>query len=62
MGGSALGIDQVRVFSEWLLNVGEGKIFEPNHGVTEIEIPENLIIRYVRIYVLEPIILGNHVS
>jgi ATP-dependent DNA helicase PIF1 len=31
-------------FSKWILNVGEGNIAEPNDGLADIEIPEDLLI------------------
>ncbi|EOA12441.1 hypothetical protein CARUB_v10028419mg, partial [Capsella rubella] len=31
-------------FSKWLLDIGDGKINEPNDGEVEIEIPEDLLI------------------
>ncbi|GAU37751.1 hypothetical protein TSUD_102670 [Trifolium subterraneum] len=32
-------------FSKWLLQVGEGKIGEPNDGVVDIQIPDNFLIK-----------------
>jgi ATP-dependent DNA helicase PIF1 len=32
-------------FSKWLLRVGEGKVNNPNDGVVDIEIPEELLIK-----------------
>ncbi|EOA12259.1 hypothetical protein CARUB_v10008029mg [Capsella rubella] len=32
-------------FSKWLLDIGDGKINEPNDGEVEIEIPEDLLIK-----------------
>ncbi|XP_058771592.1 uncharacterized protein LOC131644971 [Vicia villosa] len=31
-------------FSKWILNVGDGKISEPNDGLVDIEIPQDLLI------------------
>jgi ATP-dependent DNA helicase PIF1 len=31
-------------FSNWLLNVGEGKINEPNDGIVDIKIPSDFLI------------------
>ncbi|XP_058751120.1 uncharacterized protein LOC131624167 [Vicia villosa] len=31
-------------FSKWILNVGDGKILEPNDGLVDIEIPQELLI------------------
>jgi ATP-dependent DNA helicase PIF1 len=31
-------------FSKWILKVGEGKIAEPNDGIVDIEIPQELLI------------------
>ncbi|XP_028753423.1 uncharacterized protein LOC114713014, partial [Neltuma alba] len=36
---------KVQQFSEWLLQVGEGKIGLPNEGVTDIEIPSEILIQ-----------------
>ncbi|KAL9293978.1 putative DNA helicase Pif1 [Arabidopsis thaliana] len=37
----ALGLME---FSKWLLDIGDGKINEPNNGEVEIDIPEDLCI------------------
>jgi len=34
----------LEVFSKWILNVGDGKVFEPNDGYADINIPSNLLI------------------
>ncbi|KAF7807337.1 ATP-dependent DNA helicase PIF1 [Senna tora] len=36
--------DEVKEFTDWLLNVGEGELNEPNDGEVEIEIPNELLI------------------
>jgi ATP-dependent DNA helicase PIF1 len=36
--------DELAKFSEWILNVGEGKLSEPNDGYADIEIPSELLI------------------
>ncbi|XP_010480643.1 PREDICTED: uncharacterized protein LOC104759407 [Camelina sativa] len=36
--------DALSTFSKWLLDIGDGKINEPNNGEVEIEIPEDLLI------------------
>jgi len=36
--------EEISQFSEWLLNVGEGKISEPNDGYAEINIPSEMLI------------------
>ncbi|EOA33245.1 hypothetical protein CARUB_v10021791mg [Capsella rubella] len=36
--------DALAEFSKWLLDIGDGKINEPNDGEVEIEIPEDLLI------------------
>ncbi|KAF7826892.1 ATP-dependent DNA helicase PIF1-like [Senna tora] len=38
--------DVVKEFADWLLNVGEEKVNEPNDGEVEIEIPNKLLITY----------------
>ncbi|XP_010484870.1 PREDICTED: uncharacterized protein LOC104763162 [Camelina sativa] len=35
---------EIEEFSKWILAVGEGKINEPNDGVCEIDIPQELLI------------------
>ncbi|EOA12227.1 hypothetical protein CARUB_v10012744mg, partial [Capsella rubella] len=35
--------DALAEFSKWLLDIGDGKINEPNDGEVEIEIPEDLL-------------------
>jgi ATP-dependent DNA helicase PIF1 len=37
-------VDAVDKLSKWILNVGEGNIAEPNDGLADIEIPEDLLI------------------
>lgn len=34
----------MRLFSKWILNVGDGKIFEPNVGLVDIEVPKEILI------------------
>ncbi|XP_045797949.1 uncharacterized protein LOC123892172 [Trifolium pratense] len=36
--------DEIESFSNWLLAVGEGRISEPNDGIAQIEIPDDLLI------------------
>ncbi|KAI5426982.1 hypothetical protein KIW84_032420 [Lathyrus oleraceus] len=36
--------DELTKFSKWILQVGDGKIFEPNDGLVDIEIPKELLI------------------
>lgn len=36
--------DELKKFSEWILNIGEGKISEPNDGFAEIDIPNEFLI------------------
>lgn len=31
-------------FSQWILDIGDGKIFKPNDGYAEIEIPPEFLI------------------
>jgi len=37
--------EELKSFAEWILNIGDGKLNEPNDGEAEIEIPEELLIR-----------------
>jgi len=36
---------ELKKFSDWILNVGEGKIAEPNDGFAEIDIPDEFLIK-----------------
>ncbi|XP_058732927.1 uncharacterized protein LOC131604509 [Vicia villosa] len=36
--------NEMQQFSEWLLRIGEGKVSEPNDGVTDFEVPPDLLI------------------
>lgn len=35
---------EIEHFSKWLLNIGEGKLLEPNDGYVEIDIPSDILI------------------
>jgi len=35
---------QIQEFSEWIVKLGDGKLFEPNDGIAEIQIPPELLI------------------
>jgi ATP-dependent DNA helicase PIF1 len=37
--------DELKTFSEWILKVGEGKISEPNDGIADFEIPDDMLIK-----------------
>lgn len=37
--------EEINTFSKWILDLGNGKINEPNTGETMIEIPKNLLIK-----------------
>jgi len=36
---------QIQEFSEWIVKLGDGKLFEPNDGIAEIQIPPELLIK-----------------
>ena len=36
---------EVEAFSKWLLQVGEGKLWEPNNGFAEIDLPPEILIK-----------------
>ncbi|XP_050909759.1 uncharacterized protein LOC127123598 [Lathyrus oleraceus] len=36
--------DDIQIFSEWILKIGDGTVFEPNDGYVEITIPQEFII------------------
>jgi ATP-dependent DNA helicase PIF1 len=44
VGNSQVEKDELSEFSKWILDVGEGKIGEPNDGVVDIKIPQELLI------------------
>ncbi|EOA18382.1 hypothetical protein CARUB_v10006913mg [Capsella rubella] len=35
---------EIEEFSKWILSIGEGKVNEPNDGIAEIDIPEDILI------------------
>ncbi|EOA29693.1 hypothetical protein CARUB_v10016214mg [Capsella rubella] len=35
---------EIEDFSKWILSIGEGKVNEPNDGIAEIDIPEDILI------------------
>jgi ATP-dependent DNA helicase PIF1 len=43
-GTNSIENEEIAQFSNWLLNVGEGKISEPNDGYAEIQIPTEMLI------------------
>jgi hypothetical protein len=43
-GSAVTDYDEIDNFSKWILNVGEGRLSEPNDGLADIEIPEDLLI------------------
>ncbi|XP_076911901.1 uncharacterized protein LOC143570021 [Bidens hawaiensis] len=45
IGCDSSNIEQTRLFAKWLLDLGEGKVGGPNDGETEIEIPDDLLIK-----------------
>jgi hypothetical protein len=44
-GSSPAEQHEMTEFSRWLLQVGEGKIVEPNDGVVDIQIPDDFLIK-----------------
>ncbi|XP_057249974.1 uncharacterized protein LOC125496547 [Beta vulgaris subsp. vulgaris] len=43
-GSSNSNVDEIREFSEWILNVGDGKVGDPNDGEADIEIPHEMLV------------------
>ncbi|XP_058741078.1 uncharacterized protein LOC131613424 [Vicia villosa] len=43
-GSDITSSKELAEFSKWILNVGDGKISEPNDGLVDIEIPQDLLI------------------
>ncbi|KAK1416261.1 hypothetical protein QVD17_32050 [Tagetes erecta] len=44
INSDASNIEETKKFSKWLLDLGEGKVGDPNDGETIIDIPEDLLI------------------
>ena len=38
-------LDELKQFSEWFLDIGDGKLAEPNDGYGEITIPDEFLIK-----------------
>ncbi|XP_076903520.1 uncharacterized protein LOC143558590 [Bidens hawaiensis] len=45
VGSKDLNIEETRLFAEWLLKIGEGKLGGPNHGEVHIDIPHDILIK-----------------
>lgn len=43
-GTSTSSIEEVKKFSEWILQIGDAKASEPNDGYAEIAIPKEFLI------------------
>lgn len=37
-------VDNIRNFSEWILKIGDGTMYEPTDGYVEITIPQKFLI------------------
>jgi len=44
-GSSCSYVNELKEFSDWILNVGDGNIGENNDGEVEIEIPDDMLIK-----------------
>ncbi|XP_052622627.1 uncharacterized protein LOC111883205 [Lactuca sativa] len=44
VGRDQYGIEKIRDFANWLLDIGEGKLGGPNNGETIIDIPDDILI------------------
>ena len=38
-------LEKLEEFANWILNMGEGKLGEPDDGEVEIDIPDDLLIK-----------------
>ena len=38
-------LEELRTFSEWILNIGDGKMGEVNDGIVDFHIPDDILIR-----------------
>ncbi|XP_076953685.1 uncharacterized protein LOC143627849 [Bidens hawaiensis] len=45
VGSKGPNIEETRLFVEWLLKIGEGKLGGPNHGEVQIDIPHDILIK-----------------
>ncbi|XP_074277584.1 uncharacterized protein LOC141601219 [Silene latifolia] len=45
VGSAESDVDEIRQFSEWILEVGDGLAGGPNDGVANIELPEDILIQ-----------------
>ncbi|XP_074293320.1 uncharacterized protein LOC141620311 [Silene latifolia] len=45
VGSAESDVDEIRQFSEWILEVGDGLVGGPNDGVANIELPEDILIQ-----------------
>ncbi|XP_076951359.1 uncharacterized protein LOC143624673 [Bidens hawaiensis] len=45
VGSKDPNIEETRLFAEWLLKIGEGKLGGPNHGEVQIDIPYDILIK-----------------
>ncbi|XP_057252064.1 uncharacterized protein LOC125494157 [Beta vulgaris subsp. vulgaris] len=43
-GSSNSNVDEIREFSDWILNVGDGKVGDLNDGEADIEIPHEMLV------------------
>ncbi|XP_076916757.1 uncharacterized protein LOC143576585 [Bidens hawaiensis] len=45
LGSKDPNIEEIRLFAEWLLKIGERKLGGPNHGEVQIDIPHDILIK-----------------
>ncbi|XP_074301454.1 uncharacterized protein LOC141632841 [Silene latifolia] len=45
VGSARIDVDEIRQFSKWILEVGDGLAGGPNDGVASIELPEDILIQ-----------------
>ncbi|XP_048494505.1 uncharacterized protein LOC125494759 [Beta vulgaris subsp. vulgaris] len=44
IGSDKSNLEEIREFSEWILNIGDCKVGEPNDGVANVEIPHEALV------------------
>ncbi|XP_025981168.1 ATP-dependent DNA helicase PIF1 [Glycine max] len=52
-------LDELKQFSEWLLDIGDGKLAEPNDGYGEINIPDEFLIKEFQ-YLIQEIVEATY--
>lgn len=43
-GSGNTSFQELAEFSKWMLNIGDDKVCEPNDGLVDLEVPQNILI------------------